>query len=962
MAVRKHKICIGYEDAPRPVAQAETPALRGQGETASGVTVAPFREVAVLPNEQDNCAIAVRTLARGLRVSMPDGASLTLQHMVLEGHRFVVRPIQAGARLTSWALGFGTATRDLQPGEYCCNDSILVALRERGITADLPDAGCFENFADPLPDPNRERNHESGILPLETAADGTALGFQGFSRSDGRGVGTRNYVTILGTSGRVAAVARRIERRFRGAAGGSLDGVVAVAHTEGNDSDGALNRDKVMLCLAGWLAHPNVGACLVVEHPQSQYRRALETLMSENPQLYPRIEDLSLRWLTVGEDTDEDLMRAAKLVEELLPLARSSERSWQPANALVVAQQCGGSDAFSGVAGNPASGVAVRKLIAAGGKSVLAETDELIGAEAYVLSRIKSRAVEDKFLEFNARYRDYANRHGHSPEGNPSGGNKFRGLYNIALKSVGAAMKKPREARLDGCVEYGERITEEGGGYYFMDSPGNDPESIAGQVACGCNVVHFITGNGSITNFPFVPTIKIITTTARWNLLSADMDFNAGRLQEGESLESLGEELFQETLKVGGGKRTVGEKAGHWQVCIWRDWLLGEGARQEEIARAQAEEELAVAPLAARAGAVSTGRRSWDAVESSSPGLRSARSVALLLPTSLCSGQVALKIAEELRPQARDNGFEDVVALPHTEGCGTSSSPKQDSIFRNVMVGHLLHPSVRRAVLLEHGCEKTHNDWFSARLAELGKDPGSFGWASIQLDGGIENVTAKIRELLLNQQRPCATVARVTAGLSELRLGIVSDHRLAKCPGLVVAALAAEALRAGGTVVLPQGNELLGTAEFLDELLEGGSGALRPTIAFAAPVTTAPGLHVMACPPKLSLTEQITGLAASGVDCIVALVRAPAVGSPLVPVVQVRSVDGPPRHDESNQGSALNYDVSLFSGESTTEGAERLWGALLDIVGGRSRPKLLGAIGEANVDFIVPRGPTGVSL
>jgi len=108
----------------------------------------------------------------------------------------------------------------------------------------------------------------------------------------------------------------------------------------------------------------------------------------------------------------------------------------------------------------------------------------------------------------------------------------------------------------------------------------------------------------------------------------------------------------------------------------------------------------------------------------------------------------------------------------------------------------------------------------------------------------------------------------------------------------LVAALAAEALRAGGTVVLPQGNELLGTAEFLDELLEGGSGALRPTIAFAAPVTTAPGLHVMACPPKLSLTEQITGLAASGVDCIVALVRAPAVGSPLVPVVQVRSVDG----------------------------------------------------------------------
>ena len=42
-----------------------------------------------------------------------------------------------------------------------------------------------------------------------------------------------------------------------------------------------------------------------------------------------------------------------------------------------------------------------------------------------------------------------------------------------------------------------------------MDSPGNDLESIAGQVASGCNMVAFTTGNGSITNFPFVPTVKV---------------------------------------------------------------------------------------------------------------------------------------------------------------------------------------------------------------------------------------------------------------------------------------------------------------------------------------------------------------------------------------------------------------------------------------------------------------------
>ena len=43
----------------------------------------------------------------------------------------------------------------------------------------------------------------------------------------------------------------------------------------------------------------------------------------------------------------------------------------------------------------------------------------------------------------------------------------------------------------------------------------NDLESIAGQVATGCNVIYFTTGNGSITNFPFVPTIKIVSTSRR---------------------------------------------------------------------------------------------------------------------------------------------------------------------------------------------------------------------------------------------------------------------------------------------------------------------------------------------------------------------------------------------------------------------------------------------------------------
>ena len=56
-------------------------------------------------------------------------------------------------------------------------------------------------------------------------------------------------------------------------------------------------------------------------------------------------------------------------------------------------------------------------------------------------------------------------------------------MYNITLKSLGAAVKKPPDVRLDHIIEYGQRMQE--AGYYFMDSPGNDLESVAGQVRAG---------------------------------------------------------------------------------------------------------------------------------------------------------------------------------------------------------------------------------------------------------------------------------------------------------------------------------------------------------------------------------------------------------------------------------------------------------------------------------------------
>ena len=162
-----------------------------------------------------------------------------------------------------------------------------------------------------------------------------------------------------------------------------------------------------------------------------------------------------------------------------------------------------------------------KEVIRYGGRANLAETDELIGAEAYLLQNTRDLATAQTFLDYVAEFKERLAWHGQTAEGNPTGGNKLRGLYNIALKSIGAAIKRHPDVRLDWVVDYGERMVktvddsaqcgtapDPAPGFYFMNTPGNDLESIAGQVAGGSNLIIFVTGNGSITNFPFVPTIK----------------------------------------------------------------------------------------------------------------------------------------------------------------------------------------------------------------------------------------------------------------------------------------------------------------------------------------------------------------------------------------------------------------------------------------------------------------------
>ena len=44
----------------------------------------------------------------------------------------------------------------------------------------------------------------------------------------------------------------------------------------------------------------------------------------------------------------------------------------------------------------------------------------------------------------------------------------------------------------------------------------------------------------------------------------------------------------------------------------------------------------------------------------------------------------------------------------------------------------------------QHGCEKTHNAWVRDRLPGGAARADAYGWASVQLDGGIDAACRKV--------------------------------------------------------------------------------------------------------------------------------------------------------------------------------------------------------------------------
>lgn len=380
------------------------------------------------------------------------------------------------------------------------------------------------------------------------------MNFKGYLRPDGK-VGIRNYLAVIPTSVCSATVAFHIASQIPQA--------VALPNQHGCCQIGA-DHEQTVTTLIGLGKNPNVGAILVVGLgcegvPFAKVRDEIATTGKSVESIV--IQDCG----GTLKATAEGVKIASRMAREI-SLIKTQDF---PVSELCLAVECGGSDFTSGLASNPAVGVASDLLLEAGGTSMLSETTEFIGAEHILAKRANSPELAEKIIRFVEDCELRAKQMNVDIRGSqPTPGNIQGGISSIEEKSLGCIYKAGNSS-IQGVLAYGESPQEKG--LFVMDTPGQDVESITGMLAGGASVVIFTTGRGTPTGSPLAPVIKITANAETYAKMSDNIDIDASSIISGEkSINQVGSQIFQEIIEVANGKLTKAESLGHREFGIYK--------------------------------------------------------------------------------------------------------------------------------------------------------------------------------------------------------------------------------------------------------------------------------------------------------------------------------------------------------------------------------------------------------
>ncbi len=378
----------------------------------------------------------------------------------------------------------------------------------------------------------------------------------GYLRADGR-KGIRNVIVVAYLVECGHHVAREIAQPFRD------QGVHVIGFP------GCFPNAYAERMMRSLTTHPNVGGALLISLGCESFNgRDLKAHITESG----RPGELMIIQRDGGTRSTIEAGRAW-IEQTLADLGNTPRADIKPAE-LVIGTICGGSDATSGLAANPAMGRAFDMLVDLGATCIFEETGELIGCEGYMAERAVTPELGQAIIDSVAK----AHRHYHTlGHASISPGNAEGGLTTIEEKSMGAYAKSGA-APISGLLKPGDQPP--GGGLYLLDMvpdgdvrfgfPSiNDTEEVGELIACGAHVVLFSTGRGSVVGSAISPVIKVCGNPETFARLWDDMDIDAGRILEGEAtLDEVGEEIRNMVLAVAQGTETNSEALGHQEFCM----------------------------------------------------------------------------------------------------------------------------------------------------------------------------------------------------------------------------------------------------------------------------------------------------------------------------------------------------------------------------------------------------------
>jgi hypothetical protein len=226
-------------------------------------------------------------------------------------------------------------------------------------------------------------------------------------------------------------------------------------------------------------------------------------------------------------------------------------------------------------------------------------------------------------------------------------------------------------------------------------------------------------------------------------------------------------------------------------------------------------------------------------------------------------------------------------------------------------------------------------------VRQAGLDPDAFGWASVQLDGGITKVLGNIDQWAQASLDKLEPVQSRETTLADINIALLTDSAPVPEVARAIAILSQHIITAGGSVTVSDNDPLWQVPTFKETL---GLADVTPNLAYGQyPEQT--GFFVMMTPQPHWL-ETITGLAATGCQAMLAHIgEYPQQAHPLVPLVQVSGVLEHP-------------DLDAFLGDAAdlVDGLQRV---LIDVLSGVITPKLYAA---GHSDMQMTRGLLGVSL